>query len=592
MADDRRTADGRTRRTGENVELERRLGTFDAMINTYRYRAGIFLVLLILAAILVALYPRAFFYAKNVFNSTVVPADYKAVNEYMAKNGRDARIMWVPFIEPEHMYYDWAPEKRISPFNVWSSNASLNNMQEAYDAGNFFYWLSDIFQKTSFNPVQLSSKDVLLPGNLASKLFIPFAARYMIFDSSIKGYAFEGYFDRDTSLKTVFRTPILTVYAPNYSTDLIRVAEKTLKVNSFFDILSVSEMMPETGLGKIAFQGKKPVTASFASVDEKHGLLNINDYRNFVPLNSSFEAGSPGDPATFLWAATDKPSSLLLSTDSATSITGKQSLKAVNLSTKQYDIGWIRGAESPVKIGDFVTFDSNVKYRNAQWTAIVVEGYDSETGQWIQLAQCPNVLNGTSGWKHFGCSFIAPEGITAVRPALSAGWVLDNRKGPAVSWFDDVKIGMVESRLYSDLLAPTASPEVSFKKITGEKYTVHIKKATKPFLLVFGEAFDPFWVARTTDGKIVQPAPVYSSINSFQLDRTGEYDLTIEYQPQKWYLSGRVVSVAVIIILVIFILYDWTLRGKKLGRAALRRVLPSVKRAGARIREAIDAPKP
>ena len=591
MAEDKRAADRRPRPIDENVELERRMGTFDTMLATYRYRAGIFLVLLIFAAILVALYPRAFFYAKNVFNSTVVPADYKTVNEYIAKNGGDARIMWVPFIEPEHMYYDWAPEKRISPFNVWSSNASLNNMQEAYDAGNFFYWLSDVFQKTSFDPVQLADKD-LLPPDTASKLFIPFAARYMIFDSSIKGYTFDGYFDRDTSLKTVFRTPLLTVYTPSYNADLIRVAEKTLKVNSFFDILSVSEMLPATGLGRVGFEGKKPVTASFESIDKEHGLLDMNDYRKFIPMNSSFEDGSPADPATFLWSATDKPSFLLLSKDASTRSSGTCSLKAVNLSTTQYDIGWIRGAETPVKIGDFITFDTNLKYRNSEWTAAVVEGYRKETGEWVQIAQCPSVLGGSSDWRHFSCSFIVPEGITAVRPALSAGWVLDEKKGPAISWFDDIRIGMVEPRLYLDMLASSNPPEVSFKKINGEKYVVHIKKATKPFLLVFGEAFDPFWVARTSDGKVIQPAPLYSTINSYQMDKTGDYDLTIEYQPQKWYLSGRVVSVAVVIILVIFILYDWKLRGKKRGRAAVRWGLSHAKLAGSRIREAIDAQKP
>ena len=154
--------------------------------------------------------------------------DYQSVNRYIAKTGGDARIMWVPFIDTAHMYYEWAPEKRLSPFNVWSSNASLNNMQEAYNPDSYFIWLADLFQKDQPSTVQIADKDLMLQDNIASKLFIPFAARYMVFDSSIQGYKFEGYFDRDRSLRKIFQTPILTVYKPDYSADLIRVANKTV----------------------------------------------------------------------------------------------------------------------------------------------------------------------------------------------------------------------------------------------------------------------------------------------------------------------------------------------------------------------------
>jgi hypothetical protein len=577
----------------ENLELERRLGRYDAMLAVSRYRLGIFLALLVVAVVFVAFYPRVFFYANFVFNPTKVPGDYKAVDEYVINNAGDARVMWVPFINPEHMYYDWAPEKRISPFNVWSSNPSLNNMQEAYDPENYFYWLSQLFQKEqpfSVFSVRLMSKDLTLPDNIASRLFIPFSARYMIFDSSINGYTFEGSFDRDTSLKRVFRTPLLNVYAPDYSSDLIRVAEKTLKVNSFYDNLAVSQSSQTSEISRISFVDRKPVTASFSSVGKKYGLLDINAYRRFIPINSGFETGKVRDPSAFLWAPASGATYLLLTKDSAYKVSGKYSLKAVNLSTREYDFGWVRGVETPVKAGEFITFDSSVKYRNASWTGASLEGFRDDTREWVQLGLCPSPLSGTGGWKRYSFSLVIPRGISAIRPALAAGWILDKTRGPAISWFDDVRIARVDPQLYSDLFSPGQTPKVSFRKINGEKYQVHVRNAKKPFLLVFGEAFDSFWVARTADGEVIQPAPLYSTINGFQVDKKGDFDLTIEYQPQKWYLNGRVVAVVAVIICAVLMLYDWKLRGKRRNAAILKRTIGATARAGSRIRKAIEAP--
>jgi hypothetical protein len=573
-----------------NLALQKKLGRSETLLDTYRLGASIFLAVVVFAAVLLSFYPRTLFYAQNVFNPTKIPQDYVTVNKYITAHGGDARIMWMPFISPSHMYYDWEPEKRLSPFNVWSSNPSLNNMQEAYNPDSYFVWLSDLLQTTQqFSAEQLMNKDLTLPHDIASRLFIPFAARYMIFDSSIMGYKFEDYFERDGSLASIFHTPVLTVYQPDYYTPLIRVADKTVKANSFYDNLAISAKFPASQLGRIAFVDQKPVTASFASVGHRYGLLDINDYTQYERINGGFENGE-GNRSSFLWFADNNPPYLTLSQDPTHRTGGIVSLMAVNRSAKQYDIGWVKGATVPVQEGQVFTFQTNVRTRNAVWTNATLEGYRDDTKQWVQLLQCPSIAASNSGWNKYRCSICIPRGITSIRPALAAGWAQDKSKGPAVSWFDDVRIGRVEDRFYSDLFAPVASPEVSFKKVSGEKYLVHVKNATGPFLLVFGEAFDPFWVATTSDGKQVQPAPLYSTINGYQMDKTGEYDLTITYQPQAWYTSGRLIAVAVVVLCLAFLVYDWRLRDKGKVVPFLKRVLGGARKAGARLVEVIKGP--
>jgi len=574
----------------QNLALQRKLGRFETLLDNYRFRASILLAVVVFVAVLLSFYPRALFYSQNVFNPTRIPADYVTVNNYVTKTAGDSRIMWVPFIDPSHMYYQWAPEKRISPFNVWSSNPSLNNMQEGYNADSYFVWLADLLQTQQFSAEQLVNKDLTLPRDIASRLFIPFAARYMIFDSSILGYNFGDYFDRDGSLTKTFNTNILTVYQPDYFPPLIRVADKTVKADSFYDDLAISSKFSAAQMGRIAFVNQKPVTPSFASVGPRFGLLDLKDYTGYEAINGSFEGGDVRNRATFQWFTEGNPSYITLSQDPGHHTDGMVSLMAVNNSTKQFDIGWEKSDTISVQQGQVYTFQTSVRTRNTVWTNAVLEGYKDDTKQWVQLLQSPSIAPSSSGWNKYRCSICIPAGISSIRAALAAGWAQDPHKGPAVSWFDDVKIGRVEDRFYSDLFAPVSSPEVTFKKVTGEKYVVHVKNAAGPFLLVFGEAFDPFWVATTPDGRAYQPAPLYSTINGFQIDKPGDYDLTIAYQPQAWYTGGRVIAVAIVILCLIFLVYDWRLRGKGKVLPFLKRVMGGAGRAGIAVVVGIKGP--
>jgi hypothetical protein len=62
-------------------------------------------------------------------------------------------------------------------------------------------------------------------------------------------------------------------------------------------------------------------------------------------------------------------------------------------------------------------------------------------------------------------------------------------------------------------------------------------------MLSFADAYDPLWVVYTNvqsnnqdDNFEPNSIPLYSIVNGFYIDKTGDYALVIEYQPQIWFI--------------------------------------------------------
>ena len=98
-----------------------------------------------------------------------------------------------------------------------------------------------------------------------------------------------------------------------------------------------------------------------------------------------------------------------------------------------------------------------------------------------------------------------------------------------------------------------------YKKINPTKHILKIENATRPFMISFAEAYDPLWVAYSNDDNNpgnnfkTSSLPLYSVVNGFYINKTGNYTLTIEYQPQKWFIQGGTVSVVTAIIILIIL---------------------------------------
>jgi len=90
--------------------------------------------------------------------------------------------------------------------------------------------------------------------------------------------------------------------------------------------------------------------------------------------------------------------------------------------------------------------------------------------------------------------------------------------------------------------------------INPTKYTVHVKTST-PFFLVFSEAYHNLWKA-SVDGEEIQSIPAYSFINTFQISKTGEYDIVIEFIGQRYVIYGGIISIISITLTIIYLTFD------------------------------------
>lgn len=540
------------------------LGLLVARLLGARQWLGKGLAWVLVAVVLVSFGPITLSYARTVYNPTRVPADYDQVNRYIEKTADGARPIWMPFSTDGFRYY-WAPEKRIRGFDVYSSNPNLNNFQDLYSKNSFYYWLESLFSKTAFFPSEVINTEVMLQSNVASKLFYPFSARYLVLDSSVPGYRFGDSFDTDSSLRSALRTDILKLFELKETAAHVRPAARTVAINNYYDELALAQRLSADELKGISFSeiGKPP--------EAKYGVLNFNDYNDYYDINSGFEvAGAYGLPlgwtrqmrtlaqrpatGTSPAAAPEVDWRASLSVDSAAKVSGNQSLRVENASPDALSTVAVVGPEVAVSPGNIYTVQSNIKYRNSRWTHVLVEGYQTDTGEWVTLVRCPAVTTDTSsGWKKTDCAFYMPAGFSRVRPVLEAGWTMDTAKGPAVSWFDDVRLARIDDRLYTDLEGGGPGPTIKYEQLGDEKYRVRVENATEPFVLVFGEAFDPLWVVKTPDGKTIDPVRLYNVITGFPIDRNGTYDLKIVYWPQDRFILGIAISIVTLTGCILFL---------------------------------------
>lgn len=507
-----------------------------------RGAARTLLAALVVAAVLLSFWPIASAYARTVYNPTKVPPDYAQVNDYIERTAGDARVAWLPFARDGFHYY-WAPEKRIGTFNTSSSNPNLNNLHDLFAEDNFYYWLESMFRGVTPGPFNVLDAGAGRREDLASRLFVPFAARYLILDSSVPGYNFADNFEKDPGLELAHETPLLKVFEFKDSAGYIRPASRAIVIDNYYDELAIAQKLEPEQLSRVSFLDRDPRSA----MDERYGVLDLDDYREYFDINGSFEeAGPDGGPAG--WTRLNPSPSVKLSTGAGRKPGGRGGLLVTNRAHQEFAMSWISGPEVAVEPGEIYCFQTSIRYENAKWTYATLQGYDPALDRWVSLANCPPVnTEKSSGWKRYSCSVCMPAGYTRIRPALSAGWTADLNRGAARSWFDGVRLSRISDRFYGEISGAPEVPEVTWEKVSGERCRVRVRGAKRPFTLVFGEAYDPLWGARTDDGRSIEAVRQYSVITGFPLEE-GDSDLTIEYLPQRRFTLGLAITLVTLVL--------------------------------------------
>lgn len=155
------------------------------------------------------------------------------------------------------------------------------------------------------------------------------------------------------------------------------------------------------------------------------------------------------------------------------------------------------------------------------------------------------VIRCNSSADQFEWREIGPFHLDAGEPSLSIGNV-------GLIELDEMLIySLKENEEYLSLssLFNSSHPKVSvdYEKINPCTYRVSVN-ASEPFALIFSDSYDPLWKA-LVDRETVPSSPAYSLVNSFRINKTGQFTLTVYFTGQSYADIGLMISVPSLILL-------------------------------------------
>jgi hypothetical protein len=91
-------------------------------------------------------------------------------------------------------------------------------------------------------------------------------------------------------------------------------------------------------------------------------------------------------------------------------------------------------------------------------------------------------------------------------------------------------------------LFTSSDPQVtlSYERLNPGAYLVHVN-ANESFDLVFSDSYDPYWKV-FVDNQEISSNAAYSLVNSFRIDKTGQFTITVSFTGQSYADTGIVIS--------------------------------------------------
>jgi len=112
-----------------------------------------------------------------------------------------------------------------------------------------------------------------------------------------------------------------------------------------------------------------------------------------------------------------------------------------------------------------------------------------------------------------------------------------------------------DNTFYATKKTEDTLPQISYEKINTTRYILHVKNAVKPYLLVFSELYNDAWRASFPDRGILNDHSLVNVYgNGWTVDRQGDYDILVEFSPQKWMDMGEKISIAGYILITVGLL--------------------------------------
>ena len=231
--------------------------------------------------------------------------------------------------------------------------------------------------------------------------------------------------------------------------------------------------------------------------------------------------------------------------------TTENALHVFTQSTKNNNWSWIKLGPIDVTPNEIVKVINLQKQdKPTKQTHVAIE--INTAGKWTRFLSYCGGADGTYDWTQFECTIRIPQDVTMIKLVLNAGWADSNSNSS--TFFKDISV----EELGTYLLDLNSIQGYSYDMLT--TYNAQVK-ISKPSVLALTESYNPFWEARLYENgnytSTIKSSQLYSSINGFWIDKTGEFDIVIEYAPQKWFYGGLAASILTLLLCFGFLVHNW-----------------------------------
>jgi arabinofuranan 3-O-arabinosyltransferase len=141
-------------------------------------------------------------------------------------------------------------------------------------------------------------------------------------------------------------------------------------------------------------------------------------------------------------------------------------------------------------------------------------------------------LASSPGWHRIDAVVRLATGVRSLRLFLYAD---GDGTGPTTTEYRSLAVARPVPTVGVAVLPIAQLPDVSYRRLSPSAFRVSIRRAREPFLLVLAETFAPGWRVTRRDGDSATAAHlrVNGYANGWVIPRTGSYELTIEYRPER-----------------------------------------------------------
>ncbi len=189
----------------------------------------------------------------------------------------------------------------------------------------------------------------------------------------------------------------------------------------------------------------------------------------------------------------------------------------------------------------------------------------------VQYSGSMNIVSNISGFINYGTFTQTQSKFSFESDPMAEYFMLQitygletNQTLQSSVWLNDVNVTSTVFTLKMANLndfwgnSGNSSPIENVQTINPTKIVVSVN-STAPFILATADTLDNSWVA-TVNGWQIKPTTLYLGLQGFLINKTGRFDVTIQYQPQTWFYYGSIISIST--LLIVFALYLYIVGGK------------------------------